>query len=91
MNFVKISKYDNCDILRGWNCNNVQSNGFDKNKSLGEMIDMALNNNCKIIIKSGYNGKWYLKGQGKSINYLKIKINQNIGRFHDGVTCYLVE
>jgi hypothetical protein len=30
MNYVKISKYDNCDILRGWNYNNVHQNGFDK-------------------------------------------------------------
>lgn len=29
------------------------------------MIDLALINNCKIIIKNGYNGKWYLKGKNK--------------------------
>ncbi len=56
MNFNKITKYDNCDILR--NQNDVEYYGFDKNKTLGEMIDLAINNKCKIIIKGGFNGKW---------------------------------
>ena len=49
----KITKYENCDILIG--NNNVEKLGFDKNKSLGEMIDLAINNNCPIIIKAGFN------------------------------------
>jgi len=52
---------------------------------------LALANNCKIIIKSGYNGKWYLKGKDKDINYLIQKINENIGQSRDGVICYLIE
>lgn len=76
MNFNKITKFENCDILIGWNYNNVEKNGFDKNKTLGEMIDLALANNCKIIIKSGYNGKWYLKGKDKDIKQLNNKFRK---------------
>ncbi len=85
----KITKFDKCDILIG--NNNVEKLGFDKTKSLGEMIDLAINNNCPIIIKAGLNAKWYLKGQGKDIEFLKTKINQNIGQHRDGVCCYLIE
>lgn len=55
------------------------------------MIDLAINNYCKIIIKAGYNGKWYLKGKDKDIELLKLKINENIGNSRDGVCCYLIE
>jgi hypothetical protein len=85
----KITKFNNCDILIG--NNNVERLGFDKTKTLGEMIDLAINNNCPIIIKSGLNAKWYLKGQGKNIEFLKEKINQNIGQHRTGVCCYLIE
>jgi len=89
MNFNKISKYDKCDILK--NQNDIEYYGFDKTKTLEEMIDLAINNNCKIIIKGGYNGKWYLKGKDRDINFLKLKINENIGNSRDGVCCYLIE
>ncbi len=85
----KITKFENCDILIG--NNNVERLGFDKIKTLGEMIDLAINNNCPIIIKGGVNAKWYLKGQGKDIDYLKNKINENIGQHCNGVCCYLIE
>jgi hypothetical protein len=85
----KITKFENCDILIG--NNNVERLGFDKTKTLGEMIDLAIIYNCPIIIKGGNNGKWYLKGKDKDINFLKLKINQNIGQHRDGVCCYLIE
>ena len=76
----KITKFENCDILIG--NNNVERLGFDKTKTLGEMIDLAIINNCPIIIKGGLNAKWYLKG--KDIEFLKEKINENIIRLgHD--------
>jgi hypothetical protein len=91
MNFNKITKYNNCDILIRWNYNEIQDKGFDKNKTLGEMINLALENNCKIIIKSGYRGKWYLKGKDKSVDFLQSKIIENLGKSRDGVCCYLIE
>jgi hypothetical protein len=91
MIFNKITKYNNCDILIGWNYNNIEINGYTKEKTLGEMIDLALLNECPIIIKNGYNGKWYLKGKNKDIDFLKNKINENIGIHRDGIICYLIE
>ena len=87
MNFNKITKYDNCDLLSP----DINKYGFDKTLTLGQMIDMALIHNCPIIVKGGYNGKWYLKGLDKDIDYLKSKINENIGKYIDGRTCYLIE
>ena len=55
------------------------------------MIDNAINNDCKIIIKNGYNGKWYLKGKNKEIEDLRLKINENINNHRNGVCCYLLE
>jgi hypothetical protein len=89
MDFNKITKYTNCDILIG--SNNIENNGYNKEKTLGEMIDLALLNECPIIIKNGYNGKWYLKGKNKDINFLQNKINENINQHRDGVVCYLIE
>jgi hypothetical protein len=89
MNFNKITKYDNCDILR--NQNDIEYYGFDKNKTLGEMIDLAINNKCKIIIKGGLNGKWYLKGKDRDVDFLKLKINKNTGNHRNGISCYLIE
>ena len=89
MNFNRITKYNKCDILK--HNNDIESHGFDKNKTLGEMIDMAINNDCRIIIKDGFNGKWYLKGQHGNIDFLRLKINNSIGLSRDGVYCILLE
>lgn len=89
MNFNRITKFNNCDILIGYN--DIEPYGYNKNMTLGEMIDNAINNDCKIIIKNGYNGKWYLKGKNKEIEYLRIKINENINNHRNGVCCYLLE
>ena len=56
----KITKFENCDILIG--NNNVERLGFDKTKTLGEMIDLAINNNCPIIIKAGINQPKVING-----------------------------
>ena len=44
MNINKKIKYDNCDILI--NQNDIEYYGFDKNKTLAEIIDLAINNDC---------------------------------------------
>ena len=90
MNFNKITKYNKCDILK--HNNDIESHGFDKTITLGEMIDKAINNNCRIIIKNGFNGKWYLKGQHGNIASLREKINnRNLSLSRDGVYCILLE
>jgi hypothetical protein len=89
MNYNIITRFSKCDILR--HTNDVNWYGFEKTKTEGEMIDLAIKNNCPIIIKNGINGKWYLKGKGKTIEYLKNKINENLGKSRDGVFCLLLE
>jgi len=69
MNYTKITRYIKCDILL--HKNDVEWYGFDKTKSEGEMIDLAVKNECPIIIKNGKNGKWYLKGKGKNNRFFK--------------------
>ena len=86
---MRITRYSKCDILL--NQNDIQYYGFDKTKTEGEMIDLAVKNECTILIKNGTNGKWYLKGKGKTIEYLKSKIDENIGKSRDGVFCLLLE
>ena len=89
MSYSKITRYNNCDILIG--CNDVSRLGFDKTKTEGEMIDLAVINDCSIIIKSGKNGKWFLKGKGKSKEYLQNKIQKNINKYSDDVFCLFLE
>jgi hypothetical protein len=89
MSYTQIIRYLKCDILI--NQNDVEKCGFDKNKTEGEMIDLAVENSCPIIIKNGKNGKWYLKGKGKTIENLKSKINEKIGKSRNGVFCLLLE
>ncbi len=89
MNYTKITRYLKCDILL--HKNDVVWYGFEKTKTEGEMIDLAIQNVCPIIIKNGINGKWYLKGKGKTIDYLKNNIDVNIGKSRDGVFCLLLE
>lgn len=89
-----MSVYDRCDFLIGFGNNgnnNVERLGYESNKTLGEMINLALANKCPIIIKNGRNGKWYLKGQGKTTEFLKAEIERKKGTTREGVTCYFLE
>ncbi len=90
MNFRQITKFEKCDILKGKN--DVEKNGFDKNTPFEKIINIAVKNKCKIVIKNGDRGKWYLKGQGLDVLFLKTKINEAIGcSSRNGVCCYLIE
>ena len=88
MNYSQITRHL-CDILNQQN--DVEPKGFDKNKTDGEMIDLAVKNGCPIIIKNGKKGKWYLKGKGRTIEFLKEKIMKGKGKSRDGVFCLLLE
>ena len=73
-----IQLYEDCDVyIRG---NDVEWYGYDKDLTLGEMINKAIENKCHIITKNG-NGKWYLKGLGKDYNISKEKIEKNVGKY----------
>jgi len=58
-------------------------------KTFGEILDLAITNDCNIIIKSGENGSWYVKSK----DYIKTKAElddpeQHYRKAHD---CYLIE
>ena len=84
-----MTRYLKCDFLIYKN--DVEKYGFDKNKTEGEMIDLAVKYHCRIIVKNGKNGKWYLKGKDIPVEFLKIKIREKVGTCRDGVFCLLLE
>ena len=73
--YSKITKFNYCDILIG--SNDISTTGFDKNMTEREIIDLAIQHQCPIIVKCG-KGKWYLKGHGKTADQLKSLIERNI-------------
>lgn len=86
---MKLTYYNKTDILISRHTG--QKYGFNKNLSEVEMINLALYYQAPIIIKAGKNAKWYLKGKGYDLNKLKKMINNNIGKYRDGVYCILLE
>jgi hypothetical protein len=87
MNYPTITRYLNCDLLI--HKNDVERLGFDKNYTEEEMIDLAVKYGSPIIIKNG-KGKWYLKGNDKSIDSLKSLISINTGKYTRRL-CLLLE
>ena len=71
---VLLSSYNNCDIFIGKN--DVEPKGFDADKSLGEMLDLAILHKCPIIVKNG-KGKWYLKCHGRDLGEIEQSIKDN--------------
>jgi len=82
-------KFLNTDILR-WNGGDIKRLGFPKTHTEAEMYTLARCYGCKIITKNGKNGKWYLKGKGRTLEALKGEINKNRGNSRDGVYCLLL-
>ena len=88
MSFVtSVKMYENCDVYIMQN--NIEQFGFDKNKTFGEMLDLAVLNKCNIITKNG-RGKWYLKGQNKDFNDSLMKAEENAGKFQR-IKCWLIQ
>ncbi len=78
------------DILKG--CNDVEDKGYTASKTLDEMIQLALENDCPVIVKGGVNAKWYLKGKGMSMDSIRELIRQNHGKApREGITLTLIE
>ncbi len=85
---LSIVSYEKTDILH--HKNDIQEFGFSKDKSFGEMIDLALKYECPLIVKAGKNAKWYLKGNGRNIDDLKIMLEKNKGKKREGKITYLI-
>jgi len=71
---MALTRYENCDIFIGQN--DVEVLGFSADKTLGEMLDLAMHHKCPVIVKNG-KGKWYLKCNGRSITEIEHSIRQN--------------
>lgn len=72
--------------------NYIEEYGYAAERTEEEMIQLAIENMCPVIVKNGITGKWYLKGRGRQITELKTKLEQNRGNApRDGVYCILVE
>ena len=89
MEYTRITRYLNCDIL--FHKNDVEWYGFSKNMTEEEIIVLAQEKGCHVITKNGRNGKWYLKGKGKTIEYLKERLDAKSGQARDGVFSLLLE
>jgi hypothetical protein len=89
-----IKCFPKCDILI--HKNDVSRLGYEKgDKTLGQMIDLAILHKCPIIIERA-RGKWYLKGQGYSRSDLKKMIEENLQntqlvKEYNSRCCYLVK
>jgi hypothetical protein len=91
MAFKKLTHHE-CDIYKGTRYNDIEPYGFDKSKTLGEMIDLAVLHKCPIIVKAGTNAKWYLKGKGRDDNLLKVMIEMAKYKYErPGVFCIHIE
>jgi hypothetical protein len=89
---LEILRYNATDILM--NQNDVERLGFSKTKTFEEMVNLAQEHNCRILVKNG-KGKWYLKGMGKSYEELKVKVDEKEGcmaeRHNHNVILYLLK
>lgn len=83
-----MNMYNACDY---GGVNRVESLGFDKEKTFYEILAIATENKCSIIIKDG-NGKWYLKAQNVAdYDSLKEKIEENVGKSPASRKCWLLK
>jgi len=82
-----IIMHDKCDVFFGQN--NVERLGFAKNKTFGEIVDLAILHKCPIIIKNG-KGKWYLKGVGKDQHEIQEAVIKNKGQYPNQ-KCWVIE
>lgn len=86
MSYAQSNTYEKCDILI--NNNDLK---FDNNLTLGQVIDIAIQNRSPIIVKNGVHGMWYLKGKGISYDVLKAKLDAAVPRHRVGVYTMLLK
>lgn len=85
-----LTTFSKCDFNIGKN--DVEQLGYDKNLTIGHMIDVALEHSCRVIIKNGITGKYYLKCQNMSYNDTIALAQRNEGNARgDGVVCHVLK
>ena len=95
-----ITKYTGVDI--GFIASNITSthdsrvgkDGFDKNLSLEEVIQIAKDTKSNVIVKAGKNAKWYLKripdSDASNTQYLKELFESQSWRDTSRCTTYIL-
>lgn len=89
MSYRSITRFERSDCLI--NCNDIELLGFDKTKTQGEMIDLAVEYGCCMIVRNGNNGKWYLKGLGRDAGEIRDKLEHNVGNCREGVYSLFID
>lgn len=84
-----VSRYLKRDILM--HKNDIERYGFSAKFTEEEMIALAMKHGCRIVVKNGKKGKWYLKGKGKSIQCLQNDLDCAPDKFRDGVYTLLLK
>ena len=85
MNTVeRVDVFEDTDVYI--NQNLISFKGFSANIPLEKMVELAVLNDCNILVKAG---KWYLKKglHTPTVNFLKF--NQEKG-YYKGVTTYVI-
>ena len=83
-----ITTFDKCDFYIGKN--EIERLGYSGKTSMGHIIDLALEHKCRVIIKNGVNGKYYLKCKDMSYNDVLLLAEAKEGQMRDGVLCYVL-
>ena len=83
-----ITTFDKCDFYIGKN--EIERLGYSGKTSMGNIIDLALEHKCRVIIKNGVNGKYYLKCKDMSYNDVLPLAQAKEGQMRDGVLCYVL-
>ena len=74
-NGFNIEKFENCNVYHKQDFG--EKYGYSRNLTLEEMISIAVENRCPIIVRGGNNAKWYLKGNNKTEDVVREKISKN--------------
>ncbi len=62
------------------NKNDIEPLGYDGDISEEEMIALAIKLKTPVIVKGGYNAKWYLKGKNVPYDTLRQMIKESQGK-----------
>lgn len=87
-NGFNIEKFENCNVYHKQDFG--EKYGYSRNLTLEEMISIAVENRCPIIVRGGTNAKWYLKGNNKTEDVVREKISKSDMNKWKRRTLYLI-
>jgi hypothetical protein len=74
-NGFNIEKFENCCIYNKQDFG--EKYGYSRSLTLEEMIPIAVEYRCPVIVRGGTNAKWYLKGNNKTEDVVREKISKS--------------